>query len=373
MRYILFLFAFSFSFFCGNSQCLAPFQDIYNAVYVYDGEGFKQVERFPVKSFKVGRNGVMAYIDTSGDMKVYNHGLVSTIRDVLFKTKKFSLVVGVPKYVVTDNLMVYLSNTTISALYADRFITLDSFYRHDGLPRVSDSLVVWDDGLHTTYIFYDGAARVLDANGIHRSKIAGNIFAYMDVSGKFKIFYHGRVQVLEDYEPAKYLVDRDMVLYQDQYGHIKFFQDGRLHETDIPMPDEYWTGNGFGAYISPANNLVVYYNGEATTLTGEKPVGLKIKENIMTYADDANNFFCWYKGKKYMLENYIPQSYKASKDILVYQDYTGRLKALYYGEQLQVSDEIVLKYDLYNETIVYSPEINQTRVWCQKKVFAYGN
>ena len=102
-------------------------------------------------------------------------------------------------------------------------------------------------------------------------------------------------------------------------------------------------------------------------------MGLKVKENLMAYSDKTNNFFCWYKGRNYRLENYIPKSYLADNDMLVYRDLTGRLKALYYGEQIELSDEIVNTYNLFNETVTYSSETGQTKVWCQKKVFAYGN
>ena len=82
----------------------------------------------------MGRNGIIAYTDTNGDMKVYNHGEVITVGDTLFNTRKLN-VSGTPPYVVTDNLLVCNANTVLKVFYADVFITLDTFYRYEGLPR----------------------------------------------------------------------------------------------------------------------------------------------------------------------------------------------------------------------------------------------
>ena len=214
---------------------------------------------------------------------------------------------------------------------------------------------------------------MLETDAIRNSKIGPNIFAWVDVAGRFKIFYHGQYPDTGGLLARQLLGWPQYCFIPDQYGRLKYFQDGVMHETSVPMPGQCWAGDGFAAYLTPTGSLDVIYNGEDDIVSAGKPADLKITGNLMIYASAANYFYCWYKGKSYRLENFVPKHYLADKDILVYPDEAGRLKALYNGEQMQISNEIVNSYNLYNETITYSAETNQVKVWCKKNVFSYGN
>lgn len=357
---IIFLFAVLLTSAPSFSQCLTTFQDINNFVYVFDAGESKYIENLPLRSFKIGRSGIMAYVGQNNRLKVYYKGKTYPVND------------NNPDYYVTDNWMLYNNFNLIKVLYENEFKALETFFRpgEDSL-YYSDSLIVWTNVLNELNIFYDGKTQLLERVEIQRAKISDNMFAYVDRNNTFKVFYHGQIQTLETYEPNNFLLNRDMLMYTDWYGNLKYFQNGQVYETNVVVPYEYWTGEGFGAYISQLKNLVVFYKGEETVLMNDRPLDMTIKENMLVYTDRGKNFWCWYRGKKYWLERYIPLTYEVDNDIVVYQDLDGRLKAFYFGEQMQVSDQIVKKYYLYNESVTYSIQPYQTKVWCNKKTYTF--
>jgi hypothetical protein len=370
------------------SQCVAPFQDINNFVYLFDAGQSNYIENLPISSIKVGRSGIAAYVPQNGRLKVYYKGKTYNVND------------NAPNYYMTDNWMLYQNYNIIKVFYNNEFKTLENFFR-EGIDSLyySDSLILWNNVLGELNVFYNGETKLLERTEIMRGKAGDNIFAYIERNGNFKVFYHGELQTLETYEPRNFVVDRDMVLYEDWYGNLKFFQDGVVRETTIPVPTatfkltksnltpivevdrytNYVTGEGFAAYISQLRQLVVFYKGEETILMNDRPEDVTVKENIVAYTDKGKNFWCWYKGKKYWLERYLPLSYQVDNDIIVYQDLDYRLKAFYFGEQVQVSDQMVKKdqgatrekYQLWNEAVTYSIMPYQTKVWCNKKTYTF--
>ncbi len=342
------------------AQCLAPFQDFNNFVYLFDAGQSNYIENLPLRSYKVGRNNIFAYIAANNRLKVYYRGKTFTVND------------NTPNYYMTDNWLLYQNFNQIKVLYENQFLTIENFFRfgEDSL-YYSDSLIVWQNTLGELSVFYEGKTQIIERSGIQRAKIGDNVFAYIDLNGTFKVFYQGKTFTLETYEPVNFLVDRDMIMYIDYYGNFKYFDAGEAHETQQISVNEYWTGQGFACYISQLKQLVVYYKGEETILMQDRPQKLIVKENLIVYLDKGNNFWCWYKGKKYWLERYVPRSIEVDNDIIVYQDLDGRLRGFYYGEQLDISDQIVKKYNLYNEAVTYSLQPYETKVWCNKKTYTF--
>lgn len=353
---------FSLFAYLGFGQCMAPFMDINNFVYVFDAGQSNYLENLPLRNFKVGRSNIFAYIGQNNRLKVY------------YKGKQYTVTDTDPSYYMTDNWMLYQNFNQIKVLYGNEFKQLEAFFRpgEDSL-YYSDSLIAWTNALGELNIFYNGQTQVLERTEIKRAKMGDNIFAYVDVSGTFKVFYHGQIQTLETFEPMNFLMNRDFIMYTDYANNFKYFEFGEVHETNTGVMNEWWTGERFGVYISQLKQLVVHYRGEETVLMEDRPVNLTVKENLIVYTDRGNNFWCWYNGKKYWLERYIPLSYEVDNDIVVYQDLDGRLKAFYYGEQVEVSDQIPLgkKYNLYNEAVTYSLQPFETKIWCNKKTYTF--
>lgn len=343
------------------AQCVAPYQDFNNFVYVFDGGETHYIENLPVRSYKVSRSGIFAYIVQNNRLRVYYKGKVYPVSDVT------------PNYYMTDNWFLYQNLNLIRVLDDNEFKSIETFFRPDiDSLFYSDSLIVWTNAYGELNVYYDGKTQTIERTEIRRAKIGPNIFAYMDRNNNFKVFYHGEIHTIETYEPANFIVHQDMVMYIDQYGNFKFFHDGELSETSTPnITQEYTVGRDFAVYISALRQLVVYYKGEETILMEDRPLKYSVVENLLVYTDKGKNFWCWYKGKKYWLERYLPLSWKMDNDIVVYQDLDGKLKGFYYGEQVQVSDQIVPDYKLFNEAVTYSLQPFETKIWCDKKTYTY--
>lgn len=343
------------------SQCLVPFTDFSNNVYLFDSGEEKYMENLPLRSYKVGRNNMFAYVAQNTHTKLYYKGKTVNLEDFPVN------------YYMTDNWFLYQNFTVIKLLYKDNFITLESSFAagQDSL-YYSDSVVVWQNSLGELNAFYNGQTQLLERTPIRKGKIGPNIFAYMDAAGNFKVFYQGQLQTIETYEPANYIVNQDIVMYIDQYGNYKYFADGQLEETDVPnQSNEYRVGKDFAVYISNMRQFVVRYKGEETTLMEDHPVKYTVRKNMLVWTDQGNNFNAWYNGKTYLLERYIPLSYKMDNDIVIYQDLDGRLQGFYFGEQVQVSDQIVNTYELFNEAVKYSLQPYETKIWCDKKTYTF--
>ncbi len=360
MRRILLFIFFNCSLLFLSGQCIVPFQDITNAVYIFDSGESQFLESLPLTSFQIGRKNILAYIAANNRLKVYYHGKTVTVDD------------NSPNYFMTDNWFLYQNYNVIKVLYNNEFKMLDNLFRQgqDSL-YYSDSIIIWTNTLGELNVFYNGKTQLLERTEINRAKIGANIFAYLDISNNFRVWYQGQLRTLETYEPSNYEISQDMLMYIDRYRNFKFFHDGVLDETAIPATFDYAVGRDFAVFMSQLNQFVVYYKGEQTTLMSDRPVKYTVKENMIVYTDKGNNFWAWYQGKKYWLERYIPLSYEIDNDIVVYQDLNGRLKAFYYGEQVEVSDQMVSKYKLYNEAVTYSIQPYQTKIWCNKKTYTY--
>lgn len=360
MRITILTVLFAVSSFIASAQCIAPFQDINNHVYVFDDGQSNFIEGLPLKNFKVGRANIFAYIGANDRLKVYYHGKTYTVND------------NSANYFMTDNFFLYQNFNLIKVLWGNEFKTLEVNFREgtDSL-YYCDSIIAWQNALGELNVFYNGQTQIIERTEVYRVKMQDNMMTYMDRNGNFKVFYHGEVKTLEVYEPVNYMPNRNLLSYIDQYGNFKFYMNGELKETMINAPNEYWSGEEFLAYYSVLRRLMVYYQGDETILVEDRPKMLLIKENIIAWVDKGNNFYCWYKGKKYWLERYAPQGWDADNDILVYQDINGRLKGFYYGEQVEVSDQIVKKFNLYNEAVTYSLQPFETKVWCNKKTYTF--
>jgi hypothetical protein len=343
-----------------NAQCLAPFSDINNFVYVFDNGQSNYIENLPLQSYKVGKN-VFAYTGQNTRLKVYYYGKVYPVVD------------NTPNYYVTDNWFLYQNFNVIKVLYNNEFKTLELNFS-PGIDSLyySDSLIAWTNRLGELNIFYNGEITILERTEIFRAKAGDNTFAYVDRNGNFKVFYHGKITTLEVYEPVNFLCNRDILVYIDQFGNYKYYYEGKVVETSTNQVPEYWIGEDFFAYVSILKQLIVYWKGEEITLMDDRPKVISVKENIIYWVDKGNNAWCFYKGKKYWLERYMPISFQMDNDIIVYQDLDGRLKAFYYGEIVQVSDQIVKKYNLFNEAVTYSLQPYETKVWCNKKTFTFN-
>lgn len=342
------------------SQCLVPFSDFNNFVYVFDNAQSNYIENLPLRSFQVGRN-VFAYTGQNNRLKVYYYGKVYPVVD------------NTPNYHVTDNWFLYQNFNTIRVLDKNEFKTLEVNFS-EGVDSLyySDSLIVWSNRLGELNVYYNGATNIIERTEITNAKIGDNTFAYIDRNGNFKVYYSGELTTLEVYQPLVFYCNRNIVLYVDQFGNYKYFYKGKLYETSINRVAECWTGENFFAYITILKQLVVMWEGEEVNLIDDRPKVLQIKENIIYWVDKGNNTWCFYKGKKYWLERYMPLSVQIDNDIIVYQDLDGRLKGFYYGEQLPISDQIVQKYDLYNEAVRYSLRPYETKVWCNKQTYTFN-
>jgi hypothetical protein len=361
MKPVYFLLALSLSLSGAlGGQCVAPYYDLTNQLYIYENGETHYAETLVPSSVKTGRNYVAFINQNNARLRLYYAG------------KFYVVCENNADYWATDNWFVWKNYSNLGVLYNNELRSLDKLVI--GEYWVGDSIIAWMSNFNELKVFYKGQTKTIEQLPLQQRnandttsnlKMGDNIMAYVDGSGQFKVFYQGEVRTLESYRPNSYRVDRDIVAYLDYSSNFKFFYKGRIFETSINNITNYHTGEGYLVYYNIGGQLTVWYNGEEITLSQSKPKEVTIQQNVIAFTDMADNFYVWYNGKLELLERYHPLSVKAYRDFLLYQDLDGRLKGYYFGKQINVSDQIVQSYDLYNETVVYSLQRGDHTFWCR--------
>jgi len=342
-----------------HSQCLTAFRDTRDTredyFYIYDNGELRQQEYQKIQSFQIGRNFV-AYVDFTSALKIYKDGFT-------FKLQDFPPV----NYYVTDYLLI-IENTG-DYLYAFDGSRVYNIGRLDPeIPHYAfgDSVMAFNDYLHTFYLFYNGQIIPFDNRRIEQFGARENIIAFVDPDYEYKILYHGEIITLETGSPPQsFKVHTNIAAYVDFIGDFKVFLRGQTVRLTTIAPLQYEVGENMVAYLTDTERkFMVYYEGKNYELLPIPPKSFEVKDNVLVFIDNYNHFHVFYKGKTEKLATYTPESYQIDRDIVVFTDLDKRLIGYIDGRRQNVSNEIVSDYSLKNKAVLFSKVRSSMKVAC---------
>jgi hypothetical protein len=136
------------------------------------------IEDVAPQSFKTGNNYI-AYVDNSGQFKLFSQGGVSVISET---TPDF--------YYVTDNIIVYSEINCFKANYKSVSYLLEKYIPKDYL--YDQGAIAYINNMGSLILFNDGKKETVTYDLIKNYKINGSLLNYA-TSNQTRIFYKGKV------------------------------------------------------------------------------------------------------------------------------------------------------------------------------------
>jgi hypothetical protein len=338
------------------AQHLAAFSDIQNFFYVFDAGVIKKVENLKVQSYKVGGE-LLAYIDNSGALKVYDNGAVTTLE----------YAGPAMQYYVTDYLMGYKYFDFLKVYDRGKVITLSTAVQGY---VVQDSLIGWYDRIQQTVnVYYQGRTIVLEDGlldfPVDNIKSGDNTLAYITTyDNKFKVFYNGDTWVVDDFGGNLiYKAGRDIVAYMDIPRNIfKVFYKGEVFELEYFIPQSFETGDDMVVYVDDMGNFKIWDQGITYNLISYAPQWYEVKDRSLVF-NDQNYFKTFCNGKVQTIEPYIPVKHAMDWNTIAYIDENRNVRAVQNCEKSVVTYEVVIDVEMNRNLILYKTGANTTRIF----------
>ncbi len=344
------------------AQHLAAFSDVQNHFYVFDAGATKQLENLKIQSYKVGGNH-LAYIDNSGDLKVYYNGEVYELDNAGASMK----------YYATDYLLGYKYLDFLKVFDRGKIKILSTAV--EGYV-VQDSLITWYDRItKRVNIYYKGKIETLEDGLLdfpfERLKSGDNTLAYVTtVDNKFKVFWAGDTWILDEFgEYITFKTGKNIVAFMDEPRNIfKVFYRGEVFELEYYRPQSFEVGDDLLVYVDDMGNLKSFNKGITTTLLSHKPEYYEVKDEMMIFVDQGY-FKTHCNGTIQIIERYVPEKYVLDWNSIAYIDDNRNVQVVQYCEKHMVTYELVTDLEMNRNLIMYKTGPNTNRIYYFGQVF----
>lgn len=355
--FLLFFFSFSLSFLFG--QNISAYIDYKNYFSVFDDGIKKELEYFPIQSYKVGGNSVV-YIDQSGVVKAYYKGI------------KYDLSVVAPVDITaTDDLVVFYVAKTLNVFDEGESTTLSILTTSY---IVGDSIVgFFDDYNLTVNIYYQKTIIPLEdivGKNSNVSFIAAgdNILAYTN-TGHFYVYFHQQIFELETSIPTGCEAGNNIVVYMDGVTqNFKAFYNGVTYTLENFRPKSYKVADDMVAYIDNTGRFKIFYKGKTIEISSFEPSFYQVNDNLVVFAEQTN-FQVFYKGNTYTLENYIPSEYQIDFNTIAYKNKDGYLIAFIDGRTQKIFNEKIILFRLSRDVLMFTAGLNDVYFFLKGKIY----
>lgn len=342
------------------SQNLAAFHDYRKHFIIFDAGKIKDAEYLPVQSFQIGAKCI-AYINSSGQFKVYQNGMISTLSEQV-----------VSKYVATRYLLVYLIYDQLFVFDNGKTSLLCSNVKQFA---VGDSLVAfYNENLKSSHVYYQG--KVLDlekslvGTPIKGFRAGENIFAYYNENSRyFKVFYNGKLfDVLKSNQELVYEAGRNTIAYIDNSTNsFHVFYKGKVYDLEDYRPKSFQVGNDFLAYVNSLGEFYVFVNGEKQLISSFEPEIYKVRDNLMVFSEQQY-FKVFYNGQVVDIENYVPKEFQMQESTIAFIGLDGWLKAFTQGKYITVTKDLITSYVVAYNLIYLNTTVKTVKIFYNGKL-----
>lgn len=335
---LFFLLFFSFS---AAAQNVAPFVDFNGYFKSFKSGFFRQIEFQPIKGFKAG-DDVVAYIDTRGNLRVFDGEKVQDISNIP------------SEYKVSDHLMTWKIGPTLNMWDAGKKSTLTYFANQY---VVRDSIIVYqDERLNTVRTYYNGENYDLFTSTGELSMpthIGENIVAFKDNGNFYKVFWKGDIYELDVWHTEiDFSCGTDIIAFNDPIaGTFAIFEEGQFLDLEDFYVNRYVAGRGFVVYENQNNDLMYYENGETKKLTNFGASFWKVVDDVVIWGENGYTF-AHQNGKTVEIARYIPKDYRLKNNIVAFRNIMGGVDALIDGKLVTVANQTNANYQIFGNSIL---------------------
>lgn len=323
------------------AQTVVPFVDFNNYFKTFDNGNFKQLEFQLIKEFKAG-DGLVAYLDTRGNLRVYDG-----------KERKDITNLNV-KYEVSDHLLAYSIGATLNMWDAGKLQTLTYFA---GNYVVKDSVIVFEDTRYNTVsAYWNGEVYplyTLTGEQYMPVCIGENIIAFKDNGDFYKLFWRGKIYDIGVWNAGiEFEAGTDIICFNDPTTRtFTVFENGVFTDVEQFFLKKYKAGRGYIVYEDLNGNLMHFQNGSKNELSNFSASFWEVKDDIAIWGE--NSFvYAYQNNTKIRVCNFMPKDYILKNNVFAYRNILGGVSALIDQQVHDLSMQQDAEYQIYSNAVL---------------------
>lgn len=323
------------------AQTVVPFVDFNNYFKTFDNGNFKQLEFQLIKEFKAG-DGLVAYLDTRGNLRVYDG-----------KERKDITNLNV-KYEVSDHLLAYSIGATLNMWDAGKLQTLTYFA---GNYVVKDSVIVFEDTRYNTVsAYWNGEVYplyTLTGEQYMPVCIGENIIAFKDNGDFYKLFWRGKIYDIGVWNAGiEFEAGTDIICFNDPTTRtFTVFENGVFTDVEQFFLKKYKAGRGYIVYEDLNGNLMHFQNGSKNELSNFSASFWEVKDDLAIWGE--NSFvYAYQNNTKIRVCNFMPKDYILKNNVFAYRNILGGVSALIDQQVHDLSMQQDAEYQIYSNAVL---------------------
>ena len=336
IAFILFVFPLFVS-----AQSVIPFIDFNGYFRTFENNNFRQLEFQEIQNFKAG-DEVVAYIDTRGNMRIYDG-----------KERKDITPMQV-NYEVSDHLIAYSISNALNVWDSGKLKQL-TYFAADF--KLMDSLLVFQDTRFNNLNVYWNGQIIQLMQGISPvampKSIGENIVAFKDNGDIYKVFWRGQSYELGVWNGTiDFSLGTDILCFNDPTTRtFAIFENGQFFDVEQFYISKYKAGRGLIAYEDVNHNLMVYQKGKSEQLSNFNASFWDVYDDVIIWGE--NTFTYGYQnGKKIQLATYTPKEYKLKNNIIAFRNQLGGVSALIDGQVVEITNQPNSKFEIFGNAVL---------------------
>jgi hypothetical protein len=323
------------------AQTVVPFVDFNNYFKTFDNGNFKQLEFQLIKEFKAG-DGLVAYLDTRGNLRVYDG-----------KERKDITNLNV-KYEVSDHLLAYSIGATLNMWDAGKLQTLTYFA---GNYVVKDSVIVFEDTRYNTVsAYWNGEVYplyTLTGEQYMPVCIGENIIAFKDNGDFYKLFWRGKIYDIGVWNAGiEFEAGTDIICFNDPTTRtFTVFENGVFTDVEQFFLKKYKAGRGYIVYEDLNGNLMHFQNGSKNELSNFSASFWEVKDDLTIWGE--NSFvYAYQNNTKIRVCNFMPKDYILKNNVFAYRNILGGVSALIDQQVHDLSMQQDAEYQIFSNAVL---------------------
>jgi hypothetical protein len=323
------------------AQRVVPFEDFNYYFRSFENDNFRQIEFQRIKEYK-GGDDIVAYIDTRGNLRVYDGKERQDISNMNVE------------YEVSDHLMAYKIGPTLNMWDDGKRQTLTYFGSNY---MVKDSIIVYEDTrFNSVNVYWNKKVYPLyqlTGELYMPAAVGDNIVVFKDNGNFYKVFWRGEIYDLGIWNgPIDFQAGTDIVCFNDPTTRtFAVFENGEFIDVEGFFMNKYKAGRGLIVYEDLNGNLMQYNRGGKSQLSNFSANFWSVQDEIAVWGENGY-LFAFQNGQKIQVASYIPKDYLIKNSVLAFRNIMGGASALVDGKVIEISNQPDCEYEIYGNAVL---------------------
>ncbi len=261
-----------------------------SSLYVFDKGNIVLLSGLTT-NYTVGDSIVGCFDHQTHTYKIYYHGQISTLPDILDGSSVKSFKAG-------DNILAYNNNEGFLKIYYNGLVLNTEASQSTRYKAGANTVAFVNDATQEFKVFYKGNIMPLDNLPPKSFTVANDMVAYVDNDGSFKVFYQGKITELASFVPTFFKAVENILVYGDN-ANFKVFYKGTVYTVERYIPVKYKVDFSTLAYEDSEGFVNVFSEGKMQKVVEDKVVSWDLSGNTIKYVNSMNETHFFITGTTY--------------------------------------------------------------------------